>query len=546
MRVGRRFLAPLLLRRFPPEVPFGFLGQIAPAGAGVEVSIEARRVPGERALALAEGARSVAEAELVVGAGGPDRAQLEVERDQAHELGLSLAGREQELWTVGLRLVARGPTRAAVEAERLRLSERLAGLGFATRVPRYEVAAVLRGRIDGAAERHPPDYLQTLTTDGVAALFPFSDETVLDPSGILVGLSLSDASPVFLDRWGQASHSWALFGTTGSGKSFAAALTLLRSRWMVPELEVVVLDPLGEYGSLVRALGGEVVRLADDQARTLNPLDPATTGGDRREKAGRVAAMLRALFPSVSDEEAAVLDATVSHLYADGATMPSFARLARELATAPGTGRLRRLLEVFLRGSLRFVDGPTTLAPQARTVGFDFAGVPSEQLAFHLAYVLDWTYGRIRGRDGPKLVIVDEAHLLVREEATAAFLDRLVRHMRHFRAGVLLLTQSPDDFLAHPSGQALLRNLYATAFLRLPEVSEASRAFFGLGKAEAEWLPRARLPREAGYSESLWRVGEWHLPLAVVASTPEFELLSSLLHGGSESTPSAASGRRGL
>jgi hypothetical protein len=92
-----------------------------------------------------------------------------------------------------------------------------------------------------------------------------------------------------------------------------------------------------------------------------------------------------------------------------------------------------------------------------------------------------------------------------------------------------VLTQNPDDFLQRPSGRSLLRNLYATAFLRVPEVSSATREFFGLTAAEAEWLPKARLPKETRYSESLWRIGELHLPLALIASTPEFEFLNRTL-----------------
>jgi type IV secretory pathway VirB4 component len=162
-------------------------------------------------------------------------------------------------------------------------------------------------------------------------------------------------------------------------------------------------------------------------------------------------------------------------------------------------------------------------------VAIDLSGVPDDQLPFHLTYVLDWAYGRLRTRPGPKLIVLDEAHLLARFDATLEFLDRLVRHMRHFDAGLLLLTQDPEDFLSRESGRSLLRNLYATAFLRLPEVSSAARAFFGLSAAEAEWLPKARLPKEAGYAESLWRIGEWHLPLAIVASTPEYEFLTRTL-----------------
>jgi hypothetical protein len=528
VRSGQRFLAPLLLRRFPAEVPFGFVGRIAPAHGDVDLAIDARRLSDREAIALVEGARSVTEAELTAGAGATDRTELEVERDEASDLGRAVAARTQELWKVGIRWVVRGASAAAAEGGRLRLAERLAALGFSTRVPRYEVATTLAAHLRLPASDLPAGYAQTLTTDGLAALFPFPDESVLEPGGILVGLALADACPVVLDRWSHASHSWGIFGTTGSGKSFAAALFALRSRWLRPDLQIVVLDPLGEYRRFVEAIGGEVVRLADGAAATLNPLDPATTGGDRREKAGRVAAIVRALFPSVSDEESALLDTTVTGLYA-AEELPTFARLVDRLAAAgPRAERLARLLDVFRSGSLRFVDGPTTLDPSGSVVGFDFSGIPDEQLAFHLAYVLDWTYGRLRSRPGPKLVIVDEAHLLARQEATSEFFDRLVRHMRHFSAGVMVLTQSPDDLLARASGRSLARNLYATAFLRLAEVSGATRSFFGLGNAEAEWLPRARLPRESGYSESLWRIGEWHLPLAIVASTPELEFLARL------------------
>jgi hypothetical protein len=531
-RLGRRYACPLLVRRFPPELPFGFVSRAAPSSSTVELTVEAERIPEARALRMANGARAVAEAELLAGDGGEATATLEVERRSADDLGRAVAGRLQELWTVGVRWVAYGSSRARAEGERQRLAERLAGLGFRTRTPRYEVADALAPPGEGAAGDRPQGYWQTLTTDGVAALYPFGDETVLDPGGVLVGLSLSDASPVFLDRWAQASHSWGLFGTTGSGKSFAAALTVLRSRWLRPELEVVLLDPLGEYGGLARLLGGEVVSLRDGGAGRLNPLDVATTGGDRREKAGRVVTMLRALWPSLRDEEGAALDAAVSRLYDRRDGEPTFGALVEEVGgLGDGAGRLPALLEVFRSGSLRAVDGPTTLRLDGPIVAIDLHGVPDDQLPFHLAYLLDWTYHRIARHPGPKLVVLDEAHLLARHPGTTEFLDRTVRHLRHFGAGLLLLTQSPDDFLQSPSGRSLLRNLSACAFLRLPEVSAACRGFFGLSDTEAEWLTKARLPTDAGYAESLWRVGGWHLPLAIVASTPEFEAIGAALGG---------------
>jgi len=537
-RIGQRYRAPLLVRELPPEVAFGFLERVLPTTEPVEMTLELHRIPPDRALEIVERARSIAEVEMTEPGRGAESGRLEVERASSRELGLAIARRSQELWKVGLSFVASASGRVRVEAVRARLCDRLTALGFRPRIPRYEVARALQAVDADLPGPRPRGYWHTLPSDGVASLFPFGDETVLEPGGILVGLALADASPVFLDRWSHASHSWGIFGTTGSGKSFAAALYLLRSRWLRPDLDLILLDPLGEFGEFVRSLGGQVLRLADTASGRLNPLDPITTGGDRREKAARVAAMLRALFSSLRDEETARLDAAVMRLYDRGPDVPTYDDLLAEVESDPAAdGRLGTLLEVFRTGSLKGVNGPTTFRSETSPLSIDLSGVAEEHHAFHLTYLLDWAYGRLRDRPGPKLVLVDEAHLLARHGPTADFLDRVVRHVRHFEAGLLLLSQNPDDFLATPSGRSTLRNLYATALLHLPEVSSEARTFFGLTDAEAGWLPKARLPRAAGYSESLWRVGELHLPLAIVASTPEFEFLSRTL--GSTRPPAA-------
>lgn len=531
MRRGLVVDAPLVVDRFPAEVPFGVLGRLLPTSAGGEARLEIRPLSPERALELLRTAGAIAEAELATAgdAGSAPPTVLAQEAATAQELGQRVAQREQLLFRLGLAFVARGPSPRWAERRRLELMRRAQALGIRLRRPLYEAGLTLTppSPTDATTAR-PAGYWHTLPTDGVAAFFPFVDEGVAEPGGILVGLLLEDAAPVFLARFEHASHSWGIFGTTGAGKTFLAALTALRTRWMHPDLDLIVLDPLGEFAGLVRALGGSVVSLARDGAARLNPLDPSTTGGDREEKAARVGAILRALFPSLTDEEVACLDSAVEGLFQAGGT-PTFSDLIAAVERAGGAGRLPVLLEVFRTGSLRYLDGPSTVVWQHGPTCVDLSGGADSQLAFHLAYVLDAVYGRLRAGGRPSLLLVDEAHLLARDPATAAFLDRLVRHIRHFQGGVLLLSQHPDDFLRHESGRSLLRNLRATMLLRLPEVSAACREFFDLTAAEAEWLPRARLPREAGYAEGLLRHGPAHLPLACVASTPEYEFLSAAL-----------------
>ncbi len=542
---GVRFDAPLVVAEFPPEVPFGFLGRLLPTSESGELRLTLRQVPSSTALDLAERAVAVAQAELASreNAAGARPSQLAIEAEGAQELASRIAAREQELWRLGISFHSVGTGRLSAERARSRLAQRLRRLGFASRVPTFE-AGLLRGPGELELEPKPSGFWHTLGTDAVAAFFPFVDESVHETGGILVGLLLEDANPVFLDRWMHASFSWGIFGATGSGKSFAAALFALRTRWLRPETEIFLLDPLGEFRELTRVLGGEAVALGPEGPGRLNPLDPVSTGGDRDAKAGRVGTMLRALFPSLTDEEAALLDGSLGRLFREGPEIPTWSDLLHELERRTVAGRLPLLLEVFRSGSLRYLDGPTTLSLSGSPLALDLSRIPPEQLPFHLAYALDALTTRIRANDRPKLLVIDEAHYLVRHPGTAAFLDQLVRHVRHFRTGVLILSQNPDDFLGTEAGRSLLRNLRATLLLRLAEVSPAAREFYALTDAETEWLPRARLPQESGYSEGLLRFGSSHLPLALIATTPEYEFLTERLAAAEKARPASGDSPR--
>ncbi|MCI4352149.1 MAG: hypothetical protein L3K14_02005 [Thermoplasmata archaeon] len=537
---GGQVDAPVLVTDLPPAVPFGFLGKVLPTSEPVELRLTLRKLSRTSALDVAEKAAAVAEADLEtrVNSPGARPSELQHDADSARELAGRVAAREQDLWRVGLSFHARGRGRGKAERARSDLVHRLAGLGFHTRLPTYETGLLPFAPDPDDSSPRPAGYWHTLATDAVAALFPFVDEGVHEPGGILVGLLLEDANPVFLNRWRHASYSWGIFGCTGSGKSFAAALWAMRTHWSAPATQLLFVDPLGDFSRLTRALGGSVIELGSGGSGRLNPLDPVSTGGDREAKAGRVGTMLRALFPSLTDGEGALLDSQLNQLYRDGRPVPTFTDLCGTLAGRAGAERLNDLLDVFRNGSLRHLNGPTTVPLAGSPVTLDLHGVPPEQLPFHLTYALDALTARIRADDRPKLLVVDEAHYLARHPATAEFLDQLVRHVRHYRTGLLLLSQNPDDFLIHPAGRSLLRNLRATILLRLTEVSAGTREFFQLTPAEAEWLPRTRLPGEAGYSEALVRFGTDHLPLAIVASTPEYEWLGSLLGAREAPEPS--------
>lgn len=526
-----RFRTPVLIRTFPTEVPFGFLGGVAPTSAAVELRVEISPMSDAQADSLLRRISVNGEATVASAGSLAEGSEGEQEVERSRELARAVRTGEQRLWRVGLGFAALGGSERASAREAGALLGRLRALGFRAGIPRFEA-----GPSDGPGRTFAPldrpmDWFHTLPTDGLAAMFPFADESVVEPDGVLVGLLLDDAAPIVLDRWHHASHSWGLFGTTGAGKTFASGLLLARSRWTTPGLHAVLLDPLGELEGLASALGGEVVRLEDREA-IVNPLDPATTRGDLRAKAGRVSAMLRAVYPSLTDEEAAALDGALGRLYAGPADQtPTWSALRDQVRQAASAGRLGTLLEPFCSGSFASSATGRSIDWGAPILDLSLRGVPEAHRAFHLTYLLDALLERLRKSTGPTLLIVDEAHHLLQHGFVAEFFERAVREMRHYRAGALLLSQSPDDFLTTASGRVLLGNLRASLLFRLDPVSPAAKEFYGLTEAEAEWLRRARLPAEAGYSEALLRLGHAHLPIAVVASTAEYEFLRAAFAG---------------
>ena len=99
---------------------------------------------------------------------------------------------------------------------------------------------------------------RTLDTSSLARLFPFSPPDLDTRSGTLYGIDLRACAPIVYDPF-DGTHlnaNTAVLARSGSGKSFATKLGVLRGR--VPwECRAYVIDPEGEYADMARAAGGQ-------------------------------------------------------------------------------------------------------------------------------------------------------------------------------------------------------------------------------------------------------------------------------------------------
>ena len=393
---------------------------------------------------------------------------------------------------------------------------------------------------------------RTFDTAALAASFPFTSPDVApaDPadtrpaSGVLYGVNAASSGLVLWDRWAQDNHNSITLARSGAGKSYFTKLDILRSAYT--GVQVFVIDPENEYTRLANAVGGTVLALGADGVR-LNPFDlPAHAASPAAGPAAGNALVRRSLFIhtfiavllgcELSAVQRASLDKAVLAAYAavgisrDPRTWSRPAPVLRDLIEALldlGTEAgldLAAQLEPFTTGSYSgLFDGPTTTAPSGHLVSFSLRELPDELKTVGTLLVLDAIWRQVTSPERRRrLVVVDEAWLLMRDPAGATFLLRMAKAARKQWAGLAVITQDAADVLGSDLGAAIVANSATQVLLRqAPQALPAVRAAFRLSDGEAALIASA--PAGLG----LLAAGSSRVSFQVIASDAEHVLCST-------------------
>jgi type IV secretory pathway VirB4 component len=321
--------------------------------------------------------------------------------------------------------------------------------------------------------------------------------------GVLYGLNLHSPGVVVWDRWAQSNYNSVILARSGEGKSYLAKLDLLRNLYL--GVEAFVIDPEDEYLKLAEAVGGTIIRPGTPGVR-INPLDLSTGDGDdalvRRALFLQIFVAVLAGDGGVSPQEAAALDVAVLAAYrgkditTDPRTWrrpaPLLADVAEALQEAGDAGRtLAARLHPYVAGSFKgLFDGPTTTAADGHLVVYAIKDLPEELKPVGTLLILDAIWRTVRtGTATRRLVLVDEAWLMLRQGLGAQFLFRLSKSARKYGAGLAVITQDAADVLATEVGRAVVSNAATQVLLRqAPQAIDAVTSAFGLTDGEQAFL----------------------------------------------------------
>ena len=549
LEVGGWFCASLTVTGYPAEVHAGWLEPLLTYPGRLDVSLHI--IPIDPTTAATKLRRQRARMESNRRSDYEHGRLLDPEAEaaaqDAADLAYRLARGEGKLFRVGLYLTVYAETEQSLEREVAAVRSLASSLLVTTAPTTYRSlegwSTCLPLGIDAIGTT------RTFDTAALAAAFPFTspDLAPADPaettpsSGILYGANPASSGLVLWDRWAQDNHNSVVLARSGSGKSYFTKCEVLRNLYQ--GVQVFVIDPEHEYTRLAHAVGGSVLSLGADGVR-LNPFDlPQHTAGEAGS--GSNALFRRALFihtfiqvllaRTLSAAERAALDKGILAAYAavgitsDPRSWARPAPILADLVDALTDGsevalELAGQLEPFTQGSWAgLFDGSTSTHPAGHLVVFSLRELPDELRTVGTLLVLDAIWRQVTSPEQRRrLVVVDEAWLLMRDPEGAKFLLRMAKAARKRWAGLAVTTQDIADLLASELGAAIVANSATQIlFCQAPQALEAVVRAFRLSEGEAALIA------SAGPGLGLLAAGNARVAFQVIASDFEHHLAST-------------------
>lgn len=504
--IGDGWAASFAVADYPAEVMAGWLEPLFAYPGHLDVAIHIEPVPSAQAADRLRRQRARLESSRRHGAARDrlDDPELEAAAHDARELAYRISCGAGKLFRVGVYLTVHAASEPALAAETARVRSLCDGMLLRLVPATFRAAqgwtATLPLGID------PLKVRRTFDTEALATVFPFASPNLPAPSsgGVLLGVNATGSGLVLTDRWAMDNHNSVVLARSGAGKSYLTKLEALRSLYQ--GVQVLIVDPEDEYARLA-AVGGTHVALGADSVR-INPLDlphHGTPSPDAvRRRALFVHTVVAVLLGRVlSGAEKAALDAAILAAYERaGITedVRTHARPAPQLAdvaallSATDSDTARTLAEHLVphtTGSYSgLFDGPTTTPADGHLQVFSLKALPEELKPVGTLLVLDAIWRQVSGPDRtPRLVIVDEAWLLMKEPEGAKFLFRMAKAARKHWAGLAVVTQDAADLLGSDLGQAVVANAAIQILLRqAPQAIDQVATAFRLSAGERAFL----------------------------------------------------------
>ena len=316
-----------------------------------------------------------------------------------------------------------------------------------------------------------------LTTSSVAIFIPFTTQELFQDGkeALYCGLNALSNNLIMVDRKRLKNPNGLILGTPGSGKSFAAKREIANV-FLVTDDDIIICDPEAEYGPLVERLHGQVIKISPTRPHYINPMDLNLNYSDDENPLSLKSDFILSLCELIvggkdglMPVEKTIIDRCVRMVYRDYLSdpvpenMPILEDLYNELRRQEEKEAqyIATALEIYVSGSLNVFNHRTNINIANRIVSFDIKELGKQLKKIGMLIVQDAVWNRVtinREQRKSTRYYIDEMHLLLREEQTAAYTVEIWKRFRKWGGIPTGITQNVKDLLSSREVENIFEN----------------------------------------------------------------------------------------
>ncbi len=312
-----------------------------------------------------------------------------------------------------------------------------------------------------------------LTTSSTAIFVPFTTQELFQGGEALYyGVNALSSNLIMCDRKKLKNPNGLILGTPGAGKSFSAKREITNS-FLITTDDIAVIDPEAEYAPLVTALGGQVIKVSPTSSQYINPMDINLNYSEDDDplilKSDFILSLMELMMGKVEPDEKSIIDQClrrVYHRFFDDPCpekMPVLQDLYEEIQKYGGE-KARHVVDcmaIYVTGSLSVFNHRTNVDIQSRIVCYDIKELGKQLKKLGMLVVQDQVWGRVTiNREAHKStrLYIDEFHLLLKEEQTAAYSVEIWKRFRKWGGIPTGITQNVKDLLSSREIENIFEN----------------------------------------------------------------------------------------
>ena len=295
-----------------------------------------------------------------------------------------------------------------------------------------------------------------LTTSSTAIFVPFTTQELFQDGkeALYYGINALSSNLIMVDRKLLKNPNGLILGTPGSGKSFSAKREIANC-FLLTSDDIIICDPEAEYAPLVERLHGQVIRISPTSTNYINPMDLNLDYSDDESPLSLKSDFILSLCELIvggkeglQPVQKTIIDRCVRLVYQDylndprPENMPILGDLydllraqeekeAQYIATA---------LEIYVTGSLNVFNHKSNVDVQNRIVCYDIKELGKQLKKIGMLVVQDQVWNRVtinRAAHKSTRYYIDEMHLLLKEEQTAAYTVEIWKRFRKWGGKLL-------------------------------------------------------------------------------------------------------------